>query len=68
MKTIRINTETENTTTVTVETMPDWLRDSHRAAGNWGQYPSNGAVRQRVEIGEAEELVESDDDGYNKII
>lgn len=34
--------------TVTVEVMPDHLRGSHRAAGNWGTYPANGAVRLRV--------------------
>lgn len=27
------------------ETMPDHLRSSHRAAGNWGSHPHNGAVR-----------------------
>ena len=33
---------------VTVETMPDHLRESHRAAGNWGRYPGNGAIRSQV--------------------
>lgn len=28
-----------------VETMPASLRESHRAAGNWGDYPHNGAER-----------------------
>lgn len=30
---------------VVVETMPEWLRASHEAAGNTGRYPGNGAVR-----------------------
>ena len=32
-----------------IETMPDWLRASHRAARNWGVYPHNGAVRSIVD-------------------
>lgn len=35
-----------------IETMPDHLRASHRAARNWGTYPANGAERSIV--GEAE--------------
>lgn len=34
--------------TVVVEWMPEWLRESHRAAGNSGVYPHNGAIRVRV--------------------
>lgn len=34
---------------VVVERMPDHLRGSHRAAGNWGDYPRNGAERVIVE-------------------
>lgn len=34
---------------VLVERMPDHLRDSHRAARNWGSYPHNGAERVIVE-------------------
>lgn len=37
------------TNTVVVEYMPEYLRDSHRAAGNHGLYPLNGAQRIRVE-------------------
>lgn len=33
---------------VLVERMPEHLRASHRAAGNWGQYPHNGAERVLV--------------------
>lgn len=29
----------------TVEYIPTYLRDAHRAAGNPGSYPHNGAVR-----------------------
>lgn len=32
-----------------VETMPDYLRASHRAAGNWGTWPANGAERSIVD-------------------
>lgn len=31
-----------------IETMPDHLRASHRAARNWGVYPHNGAERRVV--------------------
>lgn len=53
---------------VTIETMPDYLRASHRAARNWGVYPHNGAVRERVSREEAEEIVASDPDGYARIV
>lgn len=53
---------------VTVETMPDWCRASHRAAGNWGVYPHNGAERSEVTEEEAAELIESDPDGYAHIV
>lgn len=33
------------TQTVSVEWMPEWLRESHSAAGNSGAYPHNGAIR-----------------------
>ena len=35
--------------TVCVEYVPEWVRDSHRAAGNSGTYPANGAIRVRVQ-------------------
>jgi hypothetical protein len=53
---------------VVLETMPDHLRGSHRAARNWGTYPSNGAVRTRVTRDEAEEIVLADHDGYARIV
>lgn len=53
---------------VTVETMPDHLRSSHRAAGNWGVYPLNGAHREEMSRAEAEEIVEADEDGYDHIV
>jgi len=52
----------------TLETMPDCHRASHRAAGNWGIYPVNGAVRERMLRSEAEEIVEADADGYDHIV
>lgn len=47
---------------VTVEWMPEHLRASHEAAGNWGSYPHNGAERhlccsvcaEAIRAGEAE--------------
>jgi hypothetical protein len=53
---------------VLVETMPDHLRGSHRAARNFGAYPANGSIREWVNATEAEELVENDPDGYNRIV
>ena len=42
--------------TVAVEYVPEWVRDSHKAAGNPGVYPHNGAIRARVQRQCAEEL------------
>ena len=53
---------------VTVETMPDYLRESHRAAGNWGEWPMNGARRNEMTREEAEEIIEADPDGYARIV
>ncbi len=53
---------------VSVEEMPDHLRGSHRAAGNWGCYPHNGATRRQVTREEAEAIVEDDPDGYASIV
>lgn len=53
---------------VIVETMPDHLRGSHRAAGNWGVYPHNGAERLIRFRDEAQELVDNDPDGYASIV
>jgi hypothetical protein len=53
---------------VVLEEMPDWLRECHRRAGNWGQYPVNGATRRLVERSEAEEIVAEDEDGYAHIV
>lgn len=53
---------------VVLEYMPDYIRGSHRAAGNWGSYPHNGAKRCVVDHVTAEELVNDDSDGYNSIV
>jgi len=53
---------------VIVETMPEHLRESHRDAGNWGQYPLNGAVRQIMTRSDAQELVDADGDEYDRIV
>lgn len=52
---------------VTIEEMPNHLRGSHRAAGNWGRYPHNGATRREVSREEADEIVAADADGYDHI-
>lgn len=59
---------TANGDRVLLETMPDHLRESHRAAGNWGRYPVNGATRAMVDRAEAMESVASDPDKYSRII
>ncbi len=58
----------EPTDLVTIEEMPDQHRSSHRAAGNWGVYPINGATRREVSRDEADEIIESDPDGYAHIV
>lgn len=63
-----VDAAVEDGTHVWVETMPDHLRASHRAAGNWGVYPHNGAERRLVEADDAEEIVEADPDGYARIV
>lgn len=54
--------------TVTVETMPDYLRESHRAARNWGRFPGNGAVRETMSLADALARVTSDPDEYARIV
>lgn len=53
---------------VIVETMPDHLRGSHRAARNWGIYPHNGAERCIMSRADAEALCEADADEYDNIV
>ena len=53
---------------VVVEHMPESWRESHRAARNWGQYPSNGAVRVVMAREDADELIGRDIDGYDCIL
>lgn len=53
---------------VTIEEMPEYLRSSHRAAGNWGDYPLNGSIRRKVSRREANDIVEADEDGYDHIV
>jgi hypothetical protein len=53
---------------VTVEHMPEQFKSSHRAANNWGQYPMNGAVREKMSREEAEQLIAADEDGYAHIV
>lgn len=61
-------TDAEIADLVLVETMPEYLRASHRAAHNFGVYPHNGAAREWVSRDEAEALVDGDQDGYNRVI
>lgn len=53
---------------VVLEWMPGYLRESHRAAGNWGVYPANGANRTIEHIAAARASVKADDDEYNSIV
>jgi len=53
---------------VVLEWMPAQYRESHRAAGNFGSYPDNGASRAVVSRDDAETVVAADDDGYARIV
>lgn len=53
---------------ITIETMPDCHRASHRKAHNWGVYPHNGAEREEVSRADAELVVAEDPDGYAHIV
>lgn len=44
----RCENDTTNDTLTKIEYMPKELRASHKAAGNSGRYPSNGAIRLQV--------------------
>lgn len=55
----------DTTEYVLVERMPEYLRASHRAAGNWGAYPHNGAKRVLVHRDWAPE---EGDDEYDHVI
>jgi hypothetical protein len=58
----------KETTIVIVETMPAHLQESHRAAGNWGVYPHNGAVRTEMSLQEASDVIAADTFGYARIV
>lgn len=51
---------------VVIEIMPEYLKASHRAAGNWGVYPHNGAKRFSCDWELAYEL--EDEDEYAFIV
>lgn len=53
---------------VVLEEMPGWARARHRAAGNWGAYPRNGAHRRLCDPDEAAEAVATDADGYAHVV
>ena len=53
---------------VLVEYMPEWLVESHRAAGHWGEYPGNGALREWMSADAAHELIDADADGYARLV
>lgn len=54
--------------TILVEVVPECLRESKRESGDWGEYPTNGAVRLRVGLVTAADLVADDPDHYNRIV
>jgi hypothetical protein len=47
-----------------IETMPAHLRESHRAARNWGIYPANGAERSIVD----EQGLPNEGDEYDHVV
>lgn len=49
---------------ILIERMPDHLRESHRKAGNWGDYPHNGAERVLVH----RDCAPDADDEYDRVI
>ena len=53
---------------VVLEYMPRYHRGSHRAAGNWGSWPGNGSERVEIRRYDALAEIESDEDGYARII
>lgn len=53
---------------VVVEYMPEVWAESHRAAGNFGTYPYNGAKRVLMVESDAIERVSEDPDGYARIV
>lgn len=54
-------------TVAIVETMPEHLRSSHKAARNWGSYPHNGAERTVVPSDEVSDYV-ADGDEYDHVV
>jgi hypothetical protein len=54
--------------TVRVEYMPEHLRASHRAAGNSGAYPQNGATRKYVHPDCLALLLKSEGDEWVKVL
>lgn len=45
-----------------VEYMPAWLQSSHKAAGNSGSYPANGAQRITVSINCIDDILNAGDE------
>lgn len=54
--------------TVVIEHMPEYLRASHTAAGNRGTYPSNGAVRLRVNAECGGRLIADDEGDWTTMV
>jgi hypothetical protein len=54
-------------TVAVIETMPEHLRASHRAANNWGTYPHNGAERSVVLAEDADDYI-TDDGEYDHVV
>jgi hypothetical protein len=44
------------------------VRASPLITPGWGSYPVNGATRECLDLDEAEEIVEADEDGYDHIV
>jgi hypothetical protein len=56
----RCNWTGQSDETVVIDWMPEHLRESHRAAGNSGSYPHNGALRLQVHRDCAQNLLRHD--------
>jgi len=53
---------------VLVELMPDVFRAHHRAAADWGSYPTNGSYRQLMPRWQALETIAADPDAYAHLV
>lgn len=53
---------------VEIDVMPEHLRESHRAAGNSGEWSANGSLRLRVSRACAEMLTETEGPEWAQVL